>query len=398
MQRRQDIAECSGCGQGTSRISSSHAQYAGVSCWMVAAWPGQRHPCWRHVGLQKPFQGAGPAAASRWLVYAAQPGLQTTRAYIGSDVLMLPGWCPSAPILCRESLCVPPKNAASWRRAILCAAPAADLLLTPRPAQRSCYGRSRSSKQSGSAFAISSWQLRCAGTQRGGRKWRAASPAYGVSVAVFLRLLACRVAAPAHAQRRLVLRLCRNAVVAGAEGVRHLRDWCEQRGDDFFNDPRNLLLGLFVDGFNPFNSGTYSIYSIYLVIFNLPPEVRQRSYDASWCLQCICKAAQPVPPSSACSCVAVQVRTKSANMLLWGLVDGPKSPKNLQLYLKRLVEELTQLFDVGVPVFDACRGETFVCRAMCPLIIMDNRCLRQVAGLHDAGNLNLIVIAACGRA
>jgi len=36
-----------------------------------------------------------------------------------------------------------------------------------------------------------------------------------------------------------------------------------------------LLFGTFIDGFNPFNSGTYSIWAMLEILFNLPPEVRQ---------------------------------------------------------------------------------------------------------------------------
>jgi hypothetical protein len=41
----------------------------------------------------------------------------------------------------------------------------------------------------------------------------------------------------------------------------------------FFDDPRNLLLGICIDAFNPFDSGTYSITPIVLFILNLPAQV-----------------------------------------------------------------------------------------------------------------------------
>lgn len=49
----------------------------------------------------------------------------------------------------------------------------------------------------------------------------------------------------------------------------------KMRAEDpsFFAERRNLLLGVCVDAFNPFNTGTYSVTPIVICIFNFNPKV-----------------------------------------------------------------------------------------------------------------------------
>ena len=59
---------------------------------------------------------------------------------------------------------------------------------------------------------------------------------------------------------------------------------------------------------------------------------------------------------AACGCcLLLQMRIKFENMLLWGLIDGPKKPKNLQLHFHRLVDELEVVWN-GVRMWDANKG------------------------------------------
>lgn len=43
---------------------------------------------------------------------------------------------------------------------------------------------------------------------------------------------------------------------------------------DFFRDPRNIVLGLQQDGFNPWSETQYSITPLLLINYNLPEAVR----------------------------------------------------------------------------------------------------------------------------
>lgn len=82
---------------------------------------------------------------------------------------------------------------------------------------------------------------------------------------------------------------------------------------------------------------------------------------------------------------AAQVRTQLEHLVLWGLIDGPRKPKNLQTYMQPLVNELLELWQDGVRVFNAATDTVSRVRVMAVLMMHDNRALRDVSGLHDAG-------------
>ena len=78
-------------------------------------------------------------------------------------------------------------------------------------------------------------------------------------------------------------------------------------------DPKNIRLGLALDGFNPFGhqSATYSMWPVLVIPYNMPPNV----------------------------C------TKESNYMMALLIPGPKSPgKDFDLFMEPLVEELQQLW------------------------------------------------------
>ena len=77
----------------------------------------------------------------------------------------------------------------------------------------------------------------------------------------------------------------------------------------FALDPRNVMLGLYTDGFNPFinSSSSYSCWPVFLTPYNLPP---------SMCM-------------------------KREYIFLTLMIPGPKSPgKSLDVYLQPLIDEL----------------------------------------------------------
>ncbi|XP_028102557.1 uncharacterized protein LOC114301795 [Camellia sinensis] len=101
---------------------------------------------------------------------------------------------------------------------------------------------------------------------------------------------------------------------------------------DFSFDSRNVRLGLAADGFNPYGnmSTSYSIWPVILVPYNLPP----------W--MCM----------------------KRSSFILSLLIPGPSSPSNdIDVYMQPLVEELKELWDVGVQTYDISSKENFQMRA-----------------------------------
>ncbi|XP_057452852.1 uncharacterized protein LOC130744712 [Lotus japonicus] len=101
----------------------------------------------------------------------------------------------------------------------------------------------------------------------------------------------------------------------------------------FGEEVRNLRLALSTDGINPHSnqSSTHSTWPVMLMIYNLPP----------W----LCM--------------------KRKYMMLTMLISGPKQPGNdLDVYLTPLIEDLKQLWEVGVEVYDRFKEEKFTLRAV----------------------------------
>ncbi|XP_075075406.1 uncharacterized protein LOC142162713 [Nicotiana tabacum] len=101
---------------------------------------------------------------------------------------------------------------------------------------------------------------------------------------------------------------------------------------EFAGDPRNVRLGLASDGFNPFGTmrTVHSTWPVILMPYNLPP----------W--MCM----------------------KQEFFILSLLIPGPKAPgNNIDVFLQPLIEELNELWDVGVETYDASTKEIFKMRA-----------------------------------
>ena len=101
--------------------------------------------------------------------------------------------------------------------------------------------------------------------------------------------------------------------------------WKEMKRKEpaFFSEPRNLIFGIGADGVNPNNQMTskYSVWPVNVIIYNLPPELA----------------------------------TKNAFMMLPLIIPGRKQPKNIDVYLRPLLEEFKTLWDTGCLVNDASR-------------------------------------------
>ncbi|XP_042426096.1 uncharacterized protein LOC122013955 [Zingiber officinale] len=122
----------------------------------------------------------------------------------------------------------------------------------------------------------------------------------------------------------------------------------------FASDPRNLRLGLATDGFNPFGdlSSRYSCWPVILVNYNLPP------------LMCMAKE----------------------NLMLTLLIPGPKQPGNdIDVYLEPLVEDLKELWDIGVETYDAFSKSVFNMKAILMWTINDFPAYGNLAGCATKG-------------
>ncbi|XP_049406222.1 uncharacterized protein LOC125869841 [Solanum stenotomum] len=116
----------------------------------------------------------------------------------------------------------------------------------------------------------------------------------------------------------------------------------------FARDPRNVRLGLALDGFSPFKSMSisHSTWPVIMIPYNLPP----------W----LCM--------------------KQPYMILSTIIDGPRAPGNdIDVYLQPLVDELKELW-VGVATYDISNNHMFQMRATLLWTISDFPGLGNLSG------------------
>ena len=104
----------------------------------------------------------------------------------------------------------------------------------------------------------------------------------------------------------------------------------------YFQDPRDIALGLSTDGYGIFTHGQATAWPLILFNYNLPPEVRFHS----------------------------------DNLLALGVIPGPKKPADMDSFLIPLAEELFQLA-TGVRAYDALSGSRFLLRAFLLIVFGD---------------------------
>lgn len=133
-------------------------------------------------------------------------------------------------------------------------------------------------------------------------------------------------------------------------------DTIDHKWPAFAADPRNLRLGLAIDGFNPFGdlSSRYSCWPVILVNYNLPP------------LLCMAKE----------------------NLMLALLIPGPKQPGNdIDVYMEPLVEDLMELWDTCVEAYDAFTKSVFNLKAILIWTINDFPAYGNLAGCATKGTV-----------
>jgi hypothetical protein len=106
----------------------------------------------------------------------------------------------------------------------------------------------------------------------------------------------------------------------------------------FSAESRNMRLKLCTDGFNPFGSfvAPYYCWPVILTVYNLPPGM----------------------------CMRLKF------MFLSMVIPGSSNPgQNIDVCLRSLIDELTQLWSSGTLTYDISRKHNFVMRAALLLII-----------------------------
>ncbi|XP_021761466.1 uncharacterized protein LOC110726319 isoform X1 [Chenopodium quinoa] len=125
---------------------------------------------------------------------------------------------------------------------------------------------------------------------------------------------------------------------------------------EFSIDPRNVRLGLSTDGFNPGGhfGANYSIWPVFLVPYNLPP----------W------------------MCMT------SPYIMLSLLIPGPKSPgMDIDVFLEPLIDELQELWEVGVKTYDSHSRQNFTMKAALLWTMSDFPAYGNLCGWSTCGKL-----------
>ncbi|XP_057461897.1 uncharacterized protein LOC130752117 [Actinidia eriantha] len=124
---------------------------------------------------------------------------------------------------------------------------------------------------------------------------------------------------------------------------------------EFALEPRNVRLGLAVDGFNPFGnmSNSYSMWPVILVPYNLPP----------W------------------------LAMKDSFFMLTLLVPGEKQPGiDIDVYMRPMVDELKELWQTGALTYNAFGRECFQMRAALSWTIHDWPAFGDISGWRTKGH------------
>lgn len=117
-------------------------------------------------------------------------------------------------------------------------------------------------------------------------------------------------------------------------------------GRPFLSVPNNLCLGLNIDWFNPFSETPYSAGAIYLTVFNLPRTER----------------------------------FKLENVILVGMIPGPKEPKNMNPFLTPFVNEMNELYAFKNP---SAFLSVSTIRAVISCVMCDLPATRKVCGFSS---------------
>jgi hypothetical protein len=117
---------------------------------------------------------------------------------------------------------------------------------------------------------------------------------------------------------------------------KHVRSKDRPQRHTYFDDLRNIALGLSTDGYAPFKRWKKTAWPLLLFNYNLPPDIRFHD----------------------------------ENILFLGVIPGPNKPHDFDSFIWPLLEELLQL-EMGVDTWDSLEKKTFKLRAFL-LIVFGN--------------------------
>jgi len=115
----------------------------------------------------------------------------------------------------------------------------------------------------------------------------------------------------------------------------------------FFGDEHDIALGFSTDGLQLFTVGTYSIWLLLLINLNLPPNQR----------------------------------VKKRNLILCSVIPGPNNPKDIQSFLRVMVDELKQLAFGIEDVYYASMKAKFTLHAHLCIVSSDLPAIAKVMGI-----------------
>lgn len=125
---------------------------------------------------------------------------------------------------------------------------------------------------------------------------------------------------------------------------------------EFAAEPRNVRIGLCSDGFSPFGKfgRQYSCWPVIICVYNLPPGL---------CM-------------------------KEPYLFLSLIIPGPKNPgRDIDVFLRPLIDELKDLWNIGVETFDASREQNFNMRVALMWTISDFPAYGMLSGWSTHGRL-----------
>jgi Transposase family tnp2 len=125
------------------------------------------------------------------------------------------------------------------------------------------------------------------------------------------------------------------------------------RDRGFFPADQDVALGMSTDGFQIYQQKTHDCWPIVLINLNLHPEDR----------------------------------VKKENMLLYGIIPGPRQPQDFNSFLHPLVDELLEL-EGGVECYDGLTKERFSLRAHLLFVSGDMPALKKVSGLGASNGVH----------
>jgi hypothetical protein len=118
-----------------------------------------------------------------------------------------------------------------------------------------------------------------------------------------------------------------------------------------FADIRNLGLAFCADGINPFGRSAHSTWPLMLSVLNFPPHLR----------------------------------TRPDMLILLGLIPGPRTPKNINIYITCFSNELLAYGELGISTYDAFKREHFLLKFLVLQLIADYPAASKVLCMKGSG-------------